>query len=78
MYPDSIEEFQRAEESRERRAEAMGRYRRQQFELFELETEYPECPNCGEHAQPVSFDFGRCAETGYQDAGEGCTECVRR
>jgi hypothetical protein len=77
-FPDSIDEFNRNEEKIERRQEAIGRWRRQQFELFELDQVYPECPNCGEHGEPVSWYFGRSAETGYHDAGEGCTACVGR
>lgn len=40
-FPDSIEEHNRHEEQRERRAEAFGRYSRQQFELFELDQLFP-------------------------------------
>lgn len=35
------------------------------------------CPNCGSTAgKPVPYDFGTDPETGYHDAGEGCTECT--
>jgi len=36
------------------------------------------CPNCGSTTgQPVSVQGRICAETGYDDSGEACTECVR-
>ena len=35
------------------------------------------CPNCGSTTgQPVEWDHGTDPETGYHDAGEGCTECT--
>jgi hypothetical protein len=72
-FPDSIEEFNRHEE----RMEAVGRYRRQQFELFELDQLSPECPNCGEHAQPV-YGISRDASVGYEVEEQGCTACIGR
>lgn len=35
------------------------------------------CPQCGGRVLIEPYDFGRCTETGYQDAGERfhCTEC---
>jgi hypothetical protein len=62
-FPDSIEEHNRYEQQMERRQEAIGRYRRQQFELFELDQLFPECPNCGEHGKPI-FGVSRDASTG--------------
>ena len=39
------------------------------------------CPDCGSHnVRVVPYDFGRCTETGYYDAGERyeCLECGSR
>jgi hypothetical protein len=36
------------------------------------------CPECGsENVRVVEYDFGRCRETGYHDAGERyeCHDC---
>ena len=36
------------------------------------------CPECdGNNVKIKPFDFGRCAETGYHDAGESfeCLDC---
>ena len=36
------------------------------------------CPECGsDNVRVVPYDFGRCPETGYHDAGERyqCLEC---
>jgi hypothetical protein len=36
------------------------------------------CPQCGSHNIKIrSFDFGRCPQTGYHDAGEyfECRDC---
>ena len=76
-FPDSIEEHNRHEEQMERRQQAIGRYRRQQAELFEFDQLFPECPNCGEHGAPV-LGVSRDASTGYNADEQGCTECVRR
>lgn len=66
--PDSWDRYVSHEEVMERRAEAIGRHRRQQFELFELECD-PGCPNCSAvGGRPVES-----AETG----DEGCTLCVK-
>ena len=71
MQPNSIQEWQEREEQMERREQALARHQRQQDELF------PECPNCGSSSgTPVMFSYGISSETGYNDAGEGCTECL--
>jgi len=74
--PDSYDRYVAREEEHERRQEAWGRHKRQQFELFEMDTLYPACPNCGEHDEPVYFDFGTDSQTGYHDAGEACRACM--
>ena len=33
------------------------------------------CPECGGEARVYEYDFGRCSETGYHDAGE-CYRCL--
>ena len=35
------------------------------------------CPECGGRVLIQPYDFGRCSETGYHDAGERfrCTVC---
>lgn len=72
VRPDSIDEFNRREEAIER----AGRYRRQQFELFdEIETDYPECPNCGEHAQPV-YGISEDPSVGYHAEEQACVACM--
>jgi len=73
-YPDSIREHQEHEERREK---AMARHQARLDADFEW-NDYPPCPNCGECGQPISFDFGRDSETGYDDSGAGCTHCMRR
>ena len=38
----------------------------------------PACPHCGETTgTPKDWDYGIDSETGYHDAGMGCTECVK-
>jgi hypothetical protein len=85
--PESIDEFNRAQEAHERRQEAYDRHKRQQFELFdasdlltidatlEAKYEYPECPNCGEHARPV-LGISEDRSVGYCAEEQGCTACM--
>lgn len=73
----STQAWQERSEQTERRLEAMYRHQRQQFELFELNTDWPECPTCGEHAQPV---YGRSMDpsVGYDSQETGCLQCMPR
>ena len=67
----SEREYYAHEQEMELREQALGRHQRQQGELF------PECPNCGSSSgTPVMFSYGISSENGYDDAGEGCTECL--
>jgi hypothetical protein len=76
--PTNSWEWLEREEQAERREEAMSRkYRRRQYELYDEipEYEFPECPNCGEHAQPVygiSEDLG----VGYSCEEQACVACM--
>lgn len=43
----------------------------------EQSSETWECPMCGAlGGEPVEWDFGIDPQTGYHDAGIGCTQCV--
>jgi len=71
QQPESIDQYNRHEEQVELRQAAIGRYKRQQFELFELESD-PGCPNCGEvGGDPI---YG----ASYEASEQACTLCVRR
>jgi hypothetical protein len=70
--PESIQQYFEYEERAELRRQALKRYYRESDEFLN----FP-CPNCGSPTgTPVSFDFGVSGETGYQDAGEACSECM--
>ena len=71
--PRSEAEFNRREDERERRAEAIARHRRQQAELFELGAE---CPNCGEAGYEPVYGVSEDRSTGYSCDEQGCTKCL--
>jgi hypothetical protein len=72
MSPQSIQQYFEYEERAELRQQALKRFYRESDEFLN----FP-CPNCGSQTgTPVSFDFGVSGETGYQDTGEACSECM--
>ena len=57
----------------ERRQEAWDRSKRQQFELFELGSE---CPNCGEAGYEPVYGVSEDRSTGYSCEEQGCAACL--
>jgi hypothetical protein len=72
--PNSIRQWQEREEQMERRQEAWARSKRQQFELFELGSE---CPNCGEAGYEPVYGVSHDASTGYSSEEQACVACVK-
>lgn len=73
LRADSIDQFDRREEAIERFN--FSRQRRQQLDMFELGQLFPECPNCGEHAQPV-YGISEDSSVGYSADEQGCVACL--
>jgi hypothetical protein len=71
-------DYSRHEQEMERREQALARHRRQQRELLdEVDAEFPPCPICGEHAQPV-FGVSSDPNVGYYEREQACVACIGR